>query len=73
MVTDKILSVTGLSWKELVGKGFARLSQELDSDKVIFEVMEDGVRISIVCDEEERKMAANLWEENVKPEMEGDS
>lgn len=70
MVLDKVLSITGLDWRELVAKGISRLSDELDSEKMVFEVMSDGVRISIVCDEEEKREAADLWENYVRKELE---
>jgi hypothetical protein len=72
MVLDRVMSVTGLDWRELVAKGIARLSEELDSEKMVFEVMSDGVRISIVCSEGEKREAADLWENYVRPELEGD-
>lgn len=70
-VTDKILNLTGLSWQELVAKGFARLVNELDSDTTKFEVLDDGIRISIVCDEDEKREAAKLWKEEIQPELDG--
>lgn len=68
-VLDRALSVTGLSWQELVAKGVARLSNELDTDTVVFEVMEDGIRISMVCDEEGKREASKLWKNHIRPEM----
>lgn len=71
-VTDKILSVTGLSWQELVAKGFARLVSEIDGEKATLQVLQDGIRINIVCDEESKREAAELWTNHIQPELEGE-
>ena len=72
-VFDRALSVTGLSWEELIAKGIAKLYDELDGDKIVFEAVDNGIRISIACDDDEKKEAAMLWENNVKPELQGGS
>jgi len=72
MVMERLLNLTVLDWKELLAKGISRLGSELDSDKMELEVVNNGVRINIVCDEEKQREAAKVWKNHVIPELEGE-
>jgi len=66
---ERILRIAGVEWEEVVAEGIERLGDELNSEKIIFEVLQDGVRISIVTDDEHKKKAKGLWEEYIEDKV----
>ena len=57
-------------WEEAVASGVSYLASELDADNVTFEVAQNGVRIGIVCDDENQRKAAVFWKDHVQPALE---
>jgi hypothetical protein len=69
---ERLLNIAPFDWEEAVASGVAYLAEELEARNVKFEVAENGVRIGIVCDEENQRKAAIFWKNYVQPALEGD-
>ena len=70
---ESLLSMAPFGWEEAVASGVSYLATELEATNVKFEVAENGVRIGIVCDEENQKKAAQFWQEHVRPALEDEA
>lgn len=68
---ERLLSIAPFDWEEAVASGVAYLAEELEAKNVKFEVASNGVRIGIVCDEDNQRKAAVFWKEYVQPALEG--
>lgn len=62
-----------VSWETALAHGINFFTDELEADRVKFEVVNNGVAIAIVCDEQNQKEAAQFWQEHVKPVLEDSS
>lgn len=69
---ETIIGMSPYSWEEIVAMGVNYLADELESSKVKFTVVDNGVRIGIVCDEENQVEAAKFWKEYVDPHLKGE-
>ena len=67
---ERLLGLAPFGWEEAVASGVSYLATELEASNVKFEVAENGVRIGIVCDEENQKKAAEFWQDHVRPALE---
>lgn len=69
---ESLLSMAPFGWEEAVASGVSYLATELNATNVKFEVADNGVRIGIVCDEENQRKAAEFWQNHVRPALEND-
>lgn len=67
---ETLLGMAPFGWEEAVASGVSYLASELDSEEVKFEVANNGVRIGIVCDDENQRKAARFWKDHVQPALE---
>jgi hypothetical protein len=67
---ETLLGMAPFGWKEAVASGVSYLAGELEADNVTFEVAQNGVRIGIVCDDDNKKKAAMFWKDHVQPSLE---
>lgn len=66
---ESLISMLPIEWETALAKGITYFTEELDADEVKFEVASNGVAISIVCDEEAQRDAADFWVNHVEPAL----
>lgn len=67
---ESLVSMLPISWETALAKGLRYFTDRLDAERVQFDVANNGVVISIVCDEEAQRDAAEFWIEHVEPALE---
>jgi len=66
---ERYVKMLPVSWENALGQGVAFLTAHLNAERVEFEVVNNGVAIGIVCDENDKREAAQFWKEHVEPAL----
>lgn len=70
---ERYVKMMPVSWKTLLAHGINFFTDELEAERVQFEVVNNGVTIGIVCDEDNQRDAAEFWKNHVQPVLEGEN